>query len=92
MIGTDSPTTISRLEQLKRLPSSTVAFACLVVFDTTALDIFPGLFHEIKREVLERARELYEELQGDNSVATRVKLDFLESVLARIDRASDKSV
>jgi len=30
--------------------------------------------------------ELYEELQGNPSRATRAKLDFLENVLTRLDR------
>lgn len=83
LIGAESASTVSRLEQLKRLPNLAAAFACRVVFDTSGIEIFPGLFFEIKQAVEARANELYQELQGDPSVATRVKLDFLESILAR---------
>ena len=67
LIGAESSTTVSRLEQLKRLPNLAVAFACRVIFDTSAIEIFPGLFSEIKEAVQARANELYQELQGDPS-------------------------
>ncbi len=92
LIGAESSTTVSRLERLKRLPNLAVAFACRVIFDTSAIEIFPGLFSEIKGAVQERANELYEELQGDPSVATRVKLDFLENILARGDRTPNTDI
>jgi hypothetical protein len=52
------------------------------VFDRAPFEIFPGLFSEVSEGVFERANRLYEELQGNPSKATRVKLDFLETVLA----------
>jgi hypothetical protein len=39
----------------------------------------------VQQAVRRRANDLYEELQGDSSKATRAKLDFLEGVLARLD-------
>jgi len=92
LIGAESGTTVSRLEQLKRLPNAAAALACLIVFDTTAFEIFPALFSEVRDAVRERANELYEELQGDPSATTRVKLDFLEGILARDDARPTKSV
>ncbi|MGO8972217.1 MAG: helix-turn-helix transcriptional regulator [Steroidobacteraceae bacterium] len=92
LIGAESSTTVSRLEQLKRPPNLTAAFACRVIFDTCAIDIFPGLFSEIHEAVQARATELYEELQGDPSAGTRVKLDFLESILARGNRTANADV
>ncbi len=92
LIGAKSSTTVSRLEQLQRLPSLAAAFACRVIFDRTEVEIFPGLFSEVKEAVQARANELYQELQGDPSVATRVKLDFLESILDRRDRTPDADI
>src|ERR1700704_120829 len=77
LIGAKSGTIISRLERLKRIPNLPAALACLIVFDGTPSDVFPGIFTEIEEGVLRRATELYETLQGDPSKATRAKLDFL---------------
>src|SRR5262249_47166206 len=92
LIGAESATTVSRVEQLKRLPNLATAVACLILFDTSAFEIFPGLFSEIREGVRERANDLYEELQGDGSASTRTKLDFLESVLARANHATNERV
>ncbi len=83
---------MSRFEQLQRLPNLAAIFACRVVFDTSAREIFPGLFSEIRAAVLERANELYQELQGDTSAAPRDKLDFLEGILARAEEESKTDV
>jgi DNA-binding XRE family transcriptional regulator len=90
LIGAESQTTVSRLEQLKRLPSLAAGIACLVVFDTSAPEMFPGLFADVQKAVLVRAAELYDELQGNPSPATRTKLDFLEKILAQAERIKNK--
>jgi hypothetical protein len=46
---------------------------------------FPVFFSQIHDDVLTRVRDLYEELQGNSSKTTRLKLDFLEAVLARLE-------
>jgi transcriptional regulator with XRE-family HTH domain len=92
LIGVESATTVSRVEQLKRPPSLGPALACLIVFETTALEIFPALFAEVREAVRARANELYEELQGDASAATRVKLDFLEGILGKADATLNTDV
>jgi transcriptional regulator with XRE-family HTH domain len=88
LLGLESATTVSRVEQLKRLPSLGSALACLIVFETTAIEIFPALFAEIREAVRDRANQLYEELQGDPSTATRIKLDFLEELLSDADNSA----
>jgi DNA-binding XRE family transcriptional regulator len=86
LIGVKNGTVISRIEGLKKSPRLVWAVACAVVFDTRALELFPGLFSEVYEGVLRRATELYDELQGNPSKTTRVKLDFLEQVLARLEK------
>ena len=85
LIGIKNGTVISRIEGLKQAPRLSWAVACAVLFDKRALELFPGLFAEVHEDVLRRATELYEELQGNPSKTTRVKLDFLETVLARLE-------
>src|SRR6266481_1026158 len=91
LIGVKNGAAISRIEGLKKAPRLEWAVACAVVFDTRALELFPGLFSRVYEDVLGRSTQLYEELQGDPSKTTRLKLDFLETVLARLEkrRATD---
>jgi DNA-binding XRE family transcriptional regulator len=86
LIGVKNGTVISRIEGLTKAPRLEWAVACAVLFDTRALELFPGLFSEVHEDLLRRATELYEELQGNPSKATRAKLDFLETVLARLEK------
>ncbi len=76
--------TVSRVEHQKRQPSLTVAFACQIIFGTAPIELFPGLFAEIEEDVIARAYDLHERLQGNPSKAARIKLDFLEEVFARV--------
>jgi transcriptional regulator with XRE-family HTH domain len=89
IIGAKSRTIVSRLEHGNRRPSLAAAFALHIVFGTDAADLFPALFAEVEHGVLARAYDLYEQLQGDRSKATRMKLDFLEKLFARPKRKGD---
>ncbi|MGX1360713.1 hypothetical protein QNJ95_37205 [Bradyrhizobium elkanii] len=79
-----SRTAVSRIEGSKRRPSLNAIFLCMLIFNMPALELFPRLMSELRTSILARARELYEELQGDPSKATRLKLNFLERLLERI--------
>ena len=85
LVGAKSGTVVSRIEGLKRSPSLPVTVACALVFGTALPDLFPHLHSQIRDEVLRRVSELYDELQGNPSKETRVKLDFLETVLTRLE-------
>jgi transcriptional regulator with XRE-family HTH domain len=91
LIGTKSGTVISRVEGSKRIPSFSAAFACAVIFGVAPLDLFPDALFQLQQAVLQRANTLYEVLQGDPAKTTRVKLDFLEVLIARLeeDTAAD---
>lgn len=89
IIGAKSRTIVSRLEHGSRRPSLGAAFALSIVFGADAAEHFPALFAEVEQGVLARAYDLYEQLQGDRSKATRMKLDFLEKLFARAKRRGD---
>ncbi|UQD86065.1 MULTISPECIES: helix-turn-helix transcriptional regulator [Bradyrhizobium] len=84
LIGVKSRTAVSRMEGSKRRPSLDAVFICEMIFNTPPLELFPGLMSELQEAILRRASELYEVLQGDPSKATRLKLDFLERLLERV--------
>ena len=85
LLGVASRTIISRVEGGKRTPSLAAALALSIVFDATQPQLFPGVISSVQESVLRGANELYEALQGDPSKATRIKLDFLEEVIARVE-------
>src|SRR5262245_51934570 len=92
LVGVKSGTVISRVEGLKRKPSLSAVLALAAIFSAGPLELFPGAYDEIRRELRERATILYEELQGNPSKTTRVKLDFLEALLARLEENSSTEV
>jgi transcriptional regulator with XRE-family HTH domain len=89
LVGAKGGAVISRIERLKLEPSLARTRAFALVFDTRALELFPELFSDVRDAVRHRARELYDELQGNPSKTTRTKLDFLEEVLARLEGQPD---
>ena len=85
LIGAKSGTVISRIERGERVPNLATARALALLFGTRELELFPGFFFDVHEHLRSRVNHLYEELQGDPSKTTRIKLDFLEGVLARLD-------
>lgn len=92
LIGVKSGTLVSRVESSRRTPSLSAAFACSVIFGAAPVELFPGINERIQLSIVERATALYEELQGNPSKATRIKLDFLESLLARLQKLAETDV
>jgi DNA-binding XRE family transcriptional regulator len=90
LIGAKTGAVVSRAEGERRLPTLATAVALASIFDAEVRALFPGLLSQIHKAVLYRATVLYEELQGNPSKATRVKLDFLETVLARLEKDRDE--
>jgi transcriptional regulator with XRE-family HTH domain len=83
LLGCKTGAVISRLERHGRHPTLKVAYAFEVIFGTTPIELFPGLHVKVRKNVIARMRDLYDELQGDPSKTTRLKLDFFEEVFAR---------
>jgi DNA-binding XRE family transcriptional regulator len=86
LLGCKTGKSISRLEALKQTPTLGVALSCAIIFNTAPVRLFPGAIFEAEQLLVARVRELYDQLQGDSSKATRVKLDFLEALLARLEQ------
>jgi transcriptional regulator with XRE-family HTH domain len=83
LLGFQTGAVISRLERALRHPRLETAYAFEIILGTSPAELFPGLHIRVKRDVIARARTLYDELQGDPSRATELKLDFLEELLGR---------
>jgi len=91
LLGSKTGKVVSRIEALKQEPTLTAAFSCGVIFNAAPVKLFPGLLSDVEQAVLSRARELYDELQGESSKAKRIKLDFLEALLARLETRGPRS-
>jgi hypothetical protein len=85
LLGYKTGKSISRIEALKQAPTLNAALSCAVIFNTAPVKLFPSALYEAEQTVLDRANELYEELQGDPSKATQIKLDFLEALIKRLE-------
>jgi transcriptional regulator with XRE-family HTH domain len=91
LLGLKTGKAVSRIEALKQMPTLTTALSCAVIFNMAPVKIFPGVLLDAEQCVLDRARELYDELQGKPSKANRIKLDFLEALLARLEIGGARS-
>jgi DNA-binding XRE family transcriptional regulator len=85
LIGYETGKSISRIEALQQTPTLNTALSCSVIFNIAPVKLFPGALSDAEQRVFARASELYEELQGDSSRTARIKLDFLEVLLARLE-------
>jgi transcriptional regulator with XRE-family HTH domain len=83
LLGVKASTTISRLEGGSRLPDLRIALCVEIIFGVPIRELFPKWTDEIEVRLLERANDFYEELQGNASPLTKVKLDFLEAIFER---------
>ena len=85
LLGCKTGAVIYRLERHGRRPSLEAAHAFEIIFGTAPIELFPGLHARVKKNVITRARNLYDELQGDSSKTARLKLDFFEDIFARTE-------
>jgi transcriptional regulator with XRE-family HTH domain len=83
LLGFQTGSAVSRLERRLRHPSLETAYAFEIILGTPPAELFPGLYTTVKRDVVARARILYDELQGNSSASTQLKLDFFEEIFAR---------
>jgi hypothetical protein len=83
---------VSRIERFKHVPNLLAMHACVLLFGVQAAELFPHPLGEVHKVLKFRANELYEQLQGNPSKGTRIKLDFLEGVLARLDHEGPNGV
>ena len=86
IVGFKNRKFVSHLERHKIPPTLAVAIALSVLFGAEHAELFPTLCAQIEKDVLARANELYERLQGDPSKKTKMKLDFFEFMFERADR------
>ena len=85
LLGCHSSSKVSRYEQLKRDPSFETALACQAIFRAPVVELFPGTYTLVERQVKRRAAVLAERLEG-NSEKDRLRI---EQFLADIQQSQD---
>src|SRR5882672_1704021 len=84
LVGYQSESNISRLEQHERAVALAVGFACQTVFGHELHEIYPGLHEEVVEQVTGRMRELYQKLEQKRPTErTIAKLRALSDALGR---------
>lgn len=83
-----TPSALSRFENRSRQPSGELIVATEVIFGHSAKDVFPAFYHEIEREVLERARVAYQRLESTHDPVAHQKLRFLTEIIERANQAT----
>lgn len=92
LFGKQSATNISRSERGERLGTIDVAFACQVIFGIEPSHIYPGLFEQIREDVIRRIHDLRSRLRaGPRTQRTAAKLRLLEDALERAGKAAPQT-
>jgi len=86
LLGWNRSEVISRVEKKQRLPSLKLVMACFVLFGTGAAELFPDISAGIEANVMSRVWDMYEDIQGDPSRKTKMKVELLENAIARAEQ------
>jgi len=83
LLGIKSGTQVSRYERLQREPQLRIALACQVIFGSFPHSLFPKLFSVVEEDVMRRAHELYQSLDGSVSKVAARKRTLVNDMLHR---------
>jgi DNA-binding XRE family transcriptional regulator len=83
LLGFESRTSVSRIEQGKYVPNLETALALEVIFGTAPRIMFPVIFGETEEQVMQHAKMLYEASEQSSKPRERRKRDLLEAALKR---------
>lgn len=82
LLGCKNPAVVSRYEMSVRQPTLQTALAYEAIFGTPLPELFGGVYEEIEKEVVRRARKLAQKIYTDNpDPATARKLEHLRILI-----------
>ena len=88
LLGFESRTCISRIEQGKRVPTLESALALEVLFGEPPKSLFPHVYAEAEEALMQRAAILHEGLINSTSPREKRKCELLECALKRAIHSS----
>jgi transcriptional regulator with XRE-family HTH domain len=74
---------MSRFENLSRQPTVELVIGAEVIFGQSAKDVFPALYQDIERTIVDRARVLRDSLKSRTDPVARKKLRLLAEFIKR---------
>jgi transcriptional regulator with XRE-family HTH domain len=74
---------MSRFENLSRQPTVELVIGAEVLFGQAAKDVFPALYQDIERTIVDRARVLHKSLESRTDPVARRKLRLLAELIKR---------
>lgn len=83
LIGQSSATAISKIENGDRVPTLEAALALQIIFGLPPKAVFPEFYEHIEDEVMARARELYDALDGAADNRSIAKRELFEDMASR---------
>lgn len=83
LLGFESRTSVSRIEQGKHVPNLETALALEVIFGVAPREMFPQVFGEIEEQVMRQSLVLYEATLQSSKPRERRKRELLEVALKR---------
>ena len=92
LLGIKSGTQVSRYERLQREPQLRVALACEVIFGSCPRSLFPQLFSLVEEDVMQRASQLQQSLEGSMSKVAARKRALLNDMLRRATGINNHAV
>ena len=72
---------MSRFENLSRHPTIELLIGAEVIFGETAKDVFPALYQDIERDIVERARTLRDDLKSKTDPVSLKKRRLLNELI-----------
>jgi hypothetical protein len=93
LLGAASGAKASRYENFTRMPSALTVFACEVIFNQPASELFAGSYEPIRAAVQKRARRLLKKLNavsGDQSPKISRKLELLRAIVEAKPNAAQR--
>lgn len=82
LLGVQSSAKVSRLELSVRMPDLETAFACEVIFQKPARELFGGIYERIEAEVASRAKSLAKQGDSRNDEVTVGKFEVFVRIAA----------
>src|SRR5713101_8454560 len=83
LLGWKRAEVISRIEKKQRPPTLKLVIACFILFGAPAAELFPDISASIDADVMARVWDMYDNIQGDPSRKTKIKIELLEGAIQR---------
>jgi hypothetical protein len=94
LLGAMSGTKVSRYEKFTRMPAALTIFACEIVFNQPASELFAGSYEATRRAIQKRARRMLKRLDAlpdGQSKKTLRKLELLRAIVEAKPNTAQRS-